>query len=64
MYVWFEAPISYISFLQQFASEIGNDTLCNEIWGMTSNSEISHFIGKDNIVFHTIIWPALLMAHG
>lgn len=53
MYVWFEAPISYISFL---------DEIWKTIWTKGSNSEIVHFLGKDNIPFHTIIRPAILLA--
>lgn len=54
MYVWFEAPISYISFL---------DEKMSEVWSKESNSKIVHFLWKDNIPFHTIIWPAILLAH-
>ena len=55
MYVWFEAPISYISFLKDKVSDI---------WWKDMNSKIVHFLWKDNIPFHTIMWPAVLLAHG
>ena len=62
MYVWFEAPIGYISFLMEYARSIGQEDIWKDFWDRNANSEIVHFIGKDNIVFHTIIWPAILMA--
>lgn len=62
MYVWFEAPLWYISFLMEYAQSIGKEDLWKEFWDRNANSRIVHFIGKDNIVFHTIIWPAMLMA--
>jgi len=54
IYVWFEAPIGYLTNLQEW----------NQKWETywASSSEMIHFIGKDNIIFHTIIWPAMLMA--
>lgn len=65
MYVWFEAPIWYISFIKELSQKLyWNNSLFDEIWRKWSNSEIFHFIWKDNVVFHTIIWPALLLANG
>jgi len=58
MYVWFDAPIGYISATQEL---LPNDW--EEYW-KGDNTEIVHFIGKDNIVFHCIIFPAMLQQHG
>ncbi len=58
MYVWFDAPIGYISATQ----ELLPDTW--EQYWKGDDAEIIHFIGKDNIVFHCIIFPAMLQQHG
>jgi len=58
MYVWFDAPIGYITATKEAA---GADW---EKWWMDPETELTHFLGKDNIVFHTIIFPAMLHAHG
>lgn len=58
MYVWFDAPIGYISATQ----ELLPDTW--EAYWKGDDAEIIHFIGKDNIVFHCIIFPAMLQQHG
>jgi len=58
MYVWFDAPIGYISATQEL---LPNDW---EAYWKGDNAEIVHFIGKDNIVFHCIIFPAMLQQHG
>ena len=58
MYVWFDAPIGYISATQEL---LPNDW--EEYW-KGDNAEIVHFIGKDNIVFHCIMFPAMLQQHG
>lgn len=61
LYVWFDAPIGYISSTRQWAKENGKDW--EEYW-KGDNSRLVHFIGKDNIVFHCIIFPAMLKAYG
>jgi len=61
LYVWFDAPIGYISFTQQWAEENGKNW--KDYW-QNECSELVHFIGKDNIVFHCIIFPAMMKAHG
>ena len=61
LYVWFDAPIGYISFTQEWAEKNGKDW--KEYW-KNENSDLIHFIGKDNIVFHCIIFPAMMKAHG
>ncbi|MBQ0016110.1 MAG: methionine--tRNA ligase [Bacteroidales bacterium] len=58
LYVWFDAPIGYISFTQQHC---GGDW---EKWWKDSDTKLVHFIGKDNIVFHCIVFPAMLKAEG
>lgn len=61
LYVWFDAPIGYISFTQEWAEKNGKNW--KDYW-QSENSELIHFIGKDNIVFHCIIFPAMMKAHG
>ncbi len=61
LYVWFEAPIGYISSTKEWSDKKGIDW---EPYWKDENTSLIHFIGKDNIVFHCIIFPALLKAHG
>jgi len=61
LYVWFEAPIGYISSTKEWADKKGIEW---EPYWKDENTSLIHFIGKDNIVFHCIIFPALLKAHG
>lgn len=61
LYVWFDAPIGYITFTQEWAEKNGKDW--KDYW-QNENSDLIHFIGKDNIVFHCIIFPAMMKAHG
>lgn len=58
LYVWFDAPIGYISATKE---HLGDDW---EKWWKSEDTRLIHFIGKDNIVFHCIIFPAILMEHG
>jgi methionyl-tRNA synthetase len=62
LYVWFDAPIGYISATKEWG-EANGITDWEKYW-KDENSELVHFIGKDNIVFHSIIFPAILKAHG
>ncbi|MDP6063832.1 MAG: methionine--tRNA ligase [SAR202 cluster bacterium] len=62
LYVWFEAVIGYLSASKQWAKEIGQPDRWKEFWEGKSKSY--YFMGKDNIPFHTVIWPAMLMGHG
>jgi methionyl-tRNA synthetase len=62
IYVWFEAPVGYLSNLVEFFENQGQPEAWKSYW--SEPSELIHFIGKDNIIFHTIIWPATLMAAG
>ena len=61
LYVWFDAPIGYISFTQEWAEKNGKNW--KDYW-QSDDSEIIHFIGKDNIVFHCIIFPSMMKAYG
>ena len=61
LYVWFDAPIGYISATKEWAAREGKDW---EPYWKDQNTKLVHFIGKDNIVFHCIIFPAMLKAHG
>ena len=63
LYVWFDAPIGYISNTKELCdahSELGSW----EKWWKDEETRLVHFIGKDNIVFHCIVFPAMLKAHG
>ncbi|MBK6938085.1 MAG: methionine--tRNA ligase [Chitinophagaceae bacterium] len=61
LYVWFDAPIGYISATKQWA--INNDKDWRPYWE-DKDTKLVHFIGKDNIVFHCIIFPVMLKLHG
>ncbi len=61
LYVWFDAPIGYISSTREWAAREGQAW---EPWWQDPETRLLHFIGKDNIVFHCIIFPAMLKAHG
>ena len=61
LYVWFDAPIGYISSTREWAEKMGKPDLWKKYWTDPKRNLI-HFIGKDNIVFHAIVWPAVLMA--
>ena len=57
LYVWFDAPIGYISATKEIETDWKK-------WWQDDSTELVHFLGKDNIVFHTIIFPSMLHAHG
>ena len=61
LYVWFDAPIGYISSTKEWADREGKDW---EPYWKDENTKLVHFIGKDNIVFHCIIFPSMLKAEG
>ena len=63
IYVWFEAPIGYISATKELFIERNNPEGWKDYW-QNKNTRLIHFIGKDNIIFHAIVFPAMLMAHG
>ena len=62
LYVWFEAVIGYLSASKEWARNTGNSEKWRDFWQDKAKSY--YFIGKDNIPFHTIIWPAMLMGYG
>jgi len=61
LYVWLDAPIGYISATKQWAKDSGENW---EDYWKNEDTELVHFIGKDNIVFHCIMFPIILKAHG
>lgn len=61
LYVWFDAPIGYISATREWAQKSGKDW---ELYWKDDATRLIHFIGKDNIVFHCIIFPSMLREHG
>jgi len=63
LYVWLDAPIGYISATKQWAKGQGNGADWKR-WWQDTDTEMVHFIGKDNIVFHCIIFPIILKEHG
>lgn len=64
LYVWLDAPIGYISATKQWAQDNGKDWEQYWLKNKAQNRKLVHFIGKDNIVFHAIIFPILLKNHG
>ena len=62
IYVWFEAVIGYLSASKEWAATVGKPEDWREFWDGPARAY--YFIGKDNIPFHTIIWPAMLMGYG
>ena len=63
LYVWFDAPIGYISATREWAAKKGDPDAWKPYW-QDKDTKLIHFIGKDNIVFHCLIFPAMLMEHG
>ncbi len=63
IYVWFDAPIGYISDTKEWALKQGDPEAWKPYW-QADDTRLVHFIGKDNIVFHCLMFPAMLMAHG
>ncbi len=62
-YVWFDAPIGYISSTKEWTDNIKKPGQWENFW-TDPKTKIYNFLGKDNIPFHTIFWPAMLIAHG
>ena len=62
-YVWFDAPIGYISATKEWAAARGKRDSWKRFW-VDEGARIYNFLGKDNIPFHTIFWPGMLFAHG
>jgi len=61
LYVWFDAPIGYVSNTKQWLKETGSSEDYKKDWWTNSDTKIEHFIGKDNIIFHCIIFPVMSM---
>lgn len=62
-YVWFDAPIGYVSSTKDWAERSGHPDKWEDFW-LDPETRIYNFLGKDNIPFHTIFWPGMLMASG
>lgn len=60
LYVWFDAPIGYVSNTKEYCKNSGEDYLTD--WWQNPDTEVVHFIGKDNIIFHGIIFPMMSLA--
>lgn len=63
LYVWLDAPIGYISATKEWAAAQGHPDAWKTYW-QQNDTQLIHFIGKDNIVFHCVIFPLMLMEHG
>lgn len=64
LYVWFDAPIGYISATKEYFEQKGSADEWENWWKDKENTNLVHFIGKDNIVFHTLIFPMMLIEQG
>ena len=64
LYVWFDAPIGYISNTKELCDKEPEKWGTWENWWQSEDTRLVHFIGKDNIVFHCIIFPVMMKAHG
>ncbi|MGB0715664.1 MAG: methionine--tRNA ligase [Phycisphaerae bacterium] len=62
LYVWFDAPIGYVSFTGAMCANLGEGEGAYADWWKNPDCKVVHFIGEDNTVFHAIIWPAMLLA--
>lgn len=62
LYVWFDAPIGYVSFTASLCERSGEGAEAYARWWRDPDCKVVHFIGEDNIVFHAITWPAMLLA--
>ncbi len=61
LYVWFDAPIGYVSFTAKLCEQRDGDWQKYKDWWQNPDCKIYHFIGEDNIVFHALTWPAMLL---
>jgi methionyl-tRNA synthetase len=62
LYVWFDAPIGYVSFTAALCAQRGDGEDVYAHWWKDPDCRVVHFIGEDNIVFHAITWPAMMLA--
>ena len=63
IYVWFEAVIGYLSAVKEWAQRTGDPDAWRDFW-QNPDAKSYYFIGKDNVPFHTIVWPTMLMGVG
>lgn len=63
-YVWFDAPIAYISITQDWAKNKGNEDVWKDWWSPSEDTRYYQFMAKDNLPFHTIFWPAIIIGAG
>lgn len=61
IYVWFDAPIGYVTNTRQWSREVAGDENAWKRWWKDPGTRMIHFIGKDNVPFHAVIFPAMLM---
>jgi methionyl-tRNA synthetase len=64
IYVWFDAVIGYLSASKEWASAVAGDPEAWRAWWENPDAAAYYFVGKDNIPFHTVIWPAMLLGYG
>ena len=64
IYVWFEAVIGYLSATKEWAATLGDDPEAWKRWWQDPEARTVYFIGKDNVPFHTVVWPAMLLGYG
>lgn len=64
LYVWFDAPIGYVSNTKKYLEDTKSKEDYLKDWWANKNTKIVHFIGKDNIIFHALIWPIMAMGTG
>ena len=64
LYVWFDAPIGYVSNTKEFLKRSGSKEDYLKDWWNNPETRIIHFIGKDNIIFHALIWPSMTLGTG
>ncbi|WP_127716892.1 methionine--tRNA ligase [Halobacteriovorax sp. HLS] len=64
LYVWFDAPIGYVSNTKKFLEQTNSSEDYLKDWWNNDDVELTHFIGKDNIIFHTVIFPTMSLASG
>ena len=63
-YVWFDAVLGYITNTKQWGLDVSGDSAAWEKWWKDSGTRLIHFMGKDNVPFHTVIFPAMLIGQG
>ncbi len=64
LYVWFDAPIGYVSFTANLCARTEGDATNYARWFKDPDCRIVHFVGEDNTIFHTLTWPAMMLAEG